>query len=119
VTSVPSESHAEVRWTPGTPHLMSASMMAPQMSSTADGRCLNAVAPCCRNLAVSSVLASVSHGISDTGFSDLSPTIDTCDSTSAAAPRPYSRGPACAPHAHTRSRNVRMPKVSTAAATSP
>jgi len=63
-------------------------MMAPQMLSTADGRFLHAVAPFCRHLAVSRVLASVSHGIAETGCSDVAPTIDTCDSTAAAEPRP-------------------------------
>jgi hypothetical protein len=63
-------------------------MMALQISSTADGSCLNAFA-------------------------------DMCDSTSAAEPRSSRWGPARAPKAHTRSRNVRMPTVSNAAATSP
>jgi hypothetical protein len=103
----------------GPPHLMSASMMARQMSSTADGSFLHAFAPFCRTLALSSVLASVSHGIAETRCSDVAPQIERCDRPSTAEPRPYSRGPARAPHAHTSSRNVRMPKVSTAAATSP
>jgi hypothetical protein len=121
----------------GTPHLMSASMMAPQRSSTADGSYLNAFAPFCRTCALSSVLASVSPGIAETRCSDVAPIIDMCDRTlmlsgstttyenriykvtSAAEPRLYSWGPARAPHAHTRSRHVRMLKVSTAAATSP
>jgi hypothetical protein len=93
--------------------------MAPQMSSTADCRVLHAFAPFCRNVALSSVLASVRHGIADTRCSDVAPTIDMCDRTSGAEPRPYSWGPARSPHAHTRSRNIRMLKVSNAAATSP
>jgi hypothetical protein len=94
-------------------------MMAPQMSSTADGRCLHAIAPFCRQSAVSRILASASHGMADPGGSDVAPPIERCNSTAVAEPRPSRRGRAHSPKAHTRSRNVRMPKVSTAAATSP
>jgi hypothetical protein len=35
----------------------------------------------CRKVAISSVLASVSHGISESRFSDFTPKIEICDRT--------------------------------------